>query len=84
MTPPKVESDVRMADFLDINPEKKLYLSDAQIEHLKEKHNIDSFVVDTSASSRRASSSRTENSGKNGIPKPPITRFLIFFIQQFL
>ena len=47
MTPPKVESDVRMADFLDINPEKKLYLSDAQIEHLKEKHNIDSFVVDT-------------------------------------
>jgi DNA (cytosine-5)-methyltransferase 1 len=36
-----------MADFLDINPEKKLYLSDAQIEHLKEKHNIDSFVVDT-------------------------------------
>ena len=47
MTPPKVESDVRMADFLDIYPEKKLYLSDAQIEHLKEKHNIDSFVVDT-------------------------------------
>ncbi len=47
MIPPKIESDVRMADFLDTNPDMKLYLSDAQIEHLKEKHNIDSFVVDT-------------------------------------
>ena len=47
MTPPKVESDVRMADFLDVSPDKKLYLSDAQIEHLKEKHNINTFVVDT-------------------------------------
>lgn len=47
MSPPQIESDARMADFLDTNPDKKLYLSDAQIEHLKEKHNIDSFVVDT-------------------------------------
>lgn len=45
MEPEKVESDKRMADFLDINPEKKLYLSDAQIAHLKVKHNIDSFKV---------------------------------------
>lgn len=44
--PPKVDSPLRMADFLDENPEKKLYLSEAQIEHLKEKHGIDSFVVD--------------------------------------
>ena len=46
MIPPKIESDLRIGDFLDDNPEKSLYLSDAQIEHLKEKHNIDSFVVD--------------------------------------
>lgn len=47
LTPPKIESDARMADFLDFKPDKSLYLSDAQIEHLKEKHHIDSFVVDT-------------------------------------
>lgn len=47
MEPPKVDSEKRMADFLDDNPDKKLYLSEAQIEHLKEKHHIDSFVVDT-------------------------------------
>ena len=47
MIPPKVESDLRIADFLDFEPLKTLYLSDAQIEHLKEKHHIESFVVDT-------------------------------------
>ena len=47
MIPPKIESELRMADFLDFEPDKKLYLSDAQIAHLKVKHNIDSFVVDT-------------------------------------
>jgi DNA (cytosine-5)-methyltransferase 1 len=47
MIPPKVESDLRIADFLDFEPLKSLYLSDAQIEHLKEKHHIESFVVDT-------------------------------------
>ncbi len=47
MIPPKVESDLRIADFLDFEPLKTLYLSEAQIEHLKEKHHIDSFVVDT-------------------------------------
>ena len=46
IVPPIIESDVRMADFLDFNPDKSLYLSDKQIEHLKEKHQIDSFVVD--------------------------------------
>lgn len=46
IVPPKIESDVRMADFLDFNPDKSLYLSGKQIEHLKEKHHIDSFVVD--------------------------------------
>jgi DNA (cytosine-5)-methyltransferase 1 len=37
----------KMADFLDYEPDESLYLSDAQIEHLKEKHHIDSFVVKT-------------------------------------
>lgn len=46
MVPPKIETELRIGDFLDYNPEKSLYLSDAQIEHLKEKHHIDSFVVD--------------------------------------
>ena len=47
ITPPQIESDLRMADFLDENPVSKMYLSDEQIAHLKVKHNIDSFVVDT-------------------------------------
>ena len=47
MVPPKLDSDLRIADFLDFEPLKTLYLSEAQIEHLKEKHHIDSFVVDT-------------------------------------
>ena len=47
MVPPTIESKLRISDFLDFEPLKSLYLSDAQIEHLKEKHHIDSFVVDT-------------------------------------
>lgn len=47
MEPPKIENNLRMADFLDLNPVQSLYLSDDQIAHLKEKHNIPSFVVDT-------------------------------------
>lgn len=47
MIPPTIESDLRIADFLDFEPLRTLYLSEAQIEHLKEKHHIDSFVVDT-------------------------------------
>lgn len=47
LTPPKVESNVKMADFLDENPVANVYLSEAQIAHLKVKHNIKSFVVET-------------------------------------
>ena len=47
MMPEKIESKLKMADFLDFEPDSKLYLSQAQIDHLKEKHNIDSFIVDT-------------------------------------
>lgn len=49
MVPPLQRNDLKMADFLD--PEgyvpKELYLSKKQIEHLKVKHNIPSFYVDT-------------------------------------
>ena len=33
MVPPKIESKLRLGDFLDYNPDKSLYLSDAQIAH---------------------------------------------------
>lgn len=45
--PPKVDSDLRMADFLDINPDPSLFLSQEQIAHLRVKHSIESFIVDT-------------------------------------
>lgn len=47
ITPTPVESEAKMADFLDDTPEANLYLSDDQIAHLKVKHNIDSFKVET-------------------------------------
>lgn len=47
LKPPKVKNEHKMADFLDYRPSKELYLSEAQIEHLKDKHKVDSFVVDT-------------------------------------
>ena len=48
MKPLEEKNDLRLGDFLDpidLVP-KKMYLSRNQIEHLKEKHNIDSFIVD--------------------------------------
>lgn len=49
MEPPKRKNDLKMADFLD--PEgyvpKEMYLSKKQIDHLKVKHSIPSFKVDT-------------------------------------
>lgn len=47
IVPPTIDTSHKMADFLDDNPEQKLYLSDEQIAHLKVKHNIESFVVET-------------------------------------
>lgn len=47
LKPKEIHRKVKMADFLDYEPDESLYLSDAQIAHLKEKHNIDSFVVKT-------------------------------------
>ena len=49
MIPPERPNELRLADFLDPKKyvPKELYLSEKQIEHLKEKHNIDSFKVKT-------------------------------------
>lgn len=48
MIPPQRKNKLRLGDFLDPVDRipKNLYLSDKQIEHLKEKHNISSFIVD--------------------------------------
>lgn len=47
IVPPRIESPMKMADFLDYAPESYLYLTQEQIAHLREKHNIESFVVET-------------------------------------
>ena len=49
MTPPPIDNGLRLGDFLDPagHVPQEMYLSEAQINHLKEKHNIDSFRVNT-------------------------------------
>lgn len=47
LIPPRIECTSKIGDFLDVQPEQSLYLSEAQIAHLKIKHRIDSFVVST-------------------------------------
>ena len=46
IVPPKIELNKRFGDFLDKEVPSELYLSEAQIAHLKVKHNIDSFIVE--------------------------------------
>ena len=46
IVPPKIELNKRFGDFLDKEVPSELYLSEAQIAHLKVKHNIDSFFVE--------------------------------------
>jgi DNA (cytosine-5)-methyltransferase 1 len=45
IVPPKIELTKRFGDLLDKDAPSYLYLSQAQIAHLKEKHHIESFVV---------------------------------------
>ncbi len=47
MTPEPIKSSLRLKDFLDekIHIKTEMYLSDEQIQHLKIKHNIKSFIV---------------------------------------
>ncbi len=48
MEPEKIDNGLFMADFLDPigYVPKEMYLSEKQVDHLKEKHNIESFIVD--------------------------------------
>ena len=49
VVPEPEPNDLRLGDFLDPQGSvpQKLYLSDAQIAHLREKHHIDTFEVET-------------------------------------
>ena len=45
MVPAKIDNGLKLKDFIDKNPSADLYLSQAQIQRLKEFYNIPSFVV---------------------------------------
>lgn len=45
MVPTKIENGLRLKDFVDDTPEEKLYLSEQQIQRIKDFYGIDSFVV---------------------------------------
>ena len=45
MVPPKVESSLRLKDFADKKPAEFLYLSEQQIQRIKDFYNIESFKV---------------------------------------
>ncbi|WP_407386632.1 DNA (cytosine-5-)-methyltransferase [Holdemanella porci] len=45
MIPPTIENGLKLKDFVDKNPEEKLYLSQAQIQRIKDFYGIKSFVV---------------------------------------
>jgi DNA (cytosine-5)-methyltransferase 1 len=44
--PEEARNDLRVKDMLDIEPDKKLYRSEQQVAHLKEKNGFDSLDVD--------------------------------------
>lgn len=45
MEPPKIKSDLRLKDFVDEHPDKSLYLTEKQINRIKEFYGIESFYV---------------------------------------
>lgn len=45
MTPPKINNGLKLKDFVDCTPESHLYLSQQQIQRIKEFYGISSFVV---------------------------------------
>lgn len=45
MTPPTIESNLRLSDLVDEHPDPSLYLSQQQIQRLKDFYGIPSFVV---------------------------------------
>ena len=46
MVPPTIENGLRLKDFVDKKPEESLYLSQAQIQRIKDFYGIKSFKVD--------------------------------------
>lgn len=45
MIPPTIDNGLRLKDFVDKNPDKSLYLSQQQIQRIKDFYGIPSFVV---------------------------------------
>ena len=45
MVPPTIDNGLKLKDFVDKNPEKHLYLSQQQIQRIKDFYGIPSFVV---------------------------------------
>ena len=45
MVPPQIKTTLRLKDIVDKNPEKKLYLSQQQIQRIKDFYEIKDFVV---------------------------------------
>lgn len=45
MVPPTIDNGLRLPDFVDKNPEEKLYLSQQQIQRIKDFYGIDNFIV---------------------------------------
>lgn len=45
MVPPTVDNGLKLKDFVDKNPPKELYLSQKQIQRIKDFYGIESFVV---------------------------------------
>ena len=45
MEPPTIDNGLRLPDFVDKEPEEKLYLSQQQIQRIKDFYGIESFVV---------------------------------------
>lgn len=46
MNPPKIDNGLRLKDFVDKNPPENLYLSQKQIQRLKDFYGIPNFIVD--------------------------------------
>lgn len=46
MIPPTIDNGLRLKDFVDENPPKEIYLTQKQIQRLKDFYGIESFVVD--------------------------------------
>ena len=46
MEPPKIDNGLKLKDFVDENPPQNLYLSQKQIQRLKDFYGIPSFITE--------------------------------------